>query len=144
MRMMNCKGFRRRQSWPDLRYFPGIYLDGLRKTTKNLSQDILSPGRDLNPGLTEYESEVLTTRPLNSVSRVMSWPICSSFLSLFLIFNEKPSGGCNFFWFERSFFQWNGMKNGFIENVYVTLTATSISLLVHCPSKHWVFRLLTM
>jgi hypothetical protein len=31
-------------------------LRGLIKTTKNLSQDCLSPGRDLNPGVLEYET----------------------------------------------------------------------------------------
>jgi hypothetical protein len=41
----------------------GICLEGLRKTTKNLSQDSRSPGRDLNPGPPEYEAGVLTTRP---------------------------------------------------------------------------------
>jgi hypothetical protein len=33
-----------------LRYHPGIHLEELRKTTKNLSQNIRSLGRDLNPG----------------------------------------------------------------------------------------------
>jgi hypothetical protein len=32
-----------------LRYSPGIYLEGLRKTTKNLSQYSRCPGRDLKP-----------------------------------------------------------------------------------------------
>jgi hypothetical protein len=42
-----------------LRYYPGIVVESLRKITKNLSQDSRSPGRDLNPGPPEYESEVL-------------------------------------------------------------------------------------
>jgi hypothetical protein len=50
-----------------LRYYPGIRLEGLRKTTKILNQDSLSPGRDLNPGPPEYEAGVLTTRPWRSV-----------------------------------------------------------------------------
>jgi hypothetical protein len=29
--------------------YPGICLEGLRKTKKTLSQDSRSPGRDLNP-----------------------------------------------------------------------------------------------
>jgi hypothetical protein len=44
-----------------LRHYPGIRLEGLRKT--NLNQDIRSPGRDLNIGHLEYETGVLTTRP---------------------------------------------------------------------------------
>jgi hypothetical protein len=32
--MTNCKGYGRELSWPHLRYYPGIYVKGLRKTTK--------------------------------------------------------------------------------------------------------------
>jgi hypothetical protein len=31
---MNWKGYERKQSWPSLRYYPGIWLEVLRKTTK--------------------------------------------------------------------------------------------------------------
>jgi hypothetical protein len=31
---MNWKGYGRKQSWPNLRYYPGICLEGLTKTTK--------------------------------------------------------------------------------------------------------------
>jgi hypothetical protein len=44
-----------------LRYYPNIHLEGLRKTTKNLSQDSWSPGQELNPGPPEYKAGVLTT-----------------------------------------------------------------------------------
>jgi hypothetical protein len=47
-------------------YNPGICLERLRKTTKNLS-GYQSPGRDFNPGPPEYEAEVLNTRTRNSV-----------------------------------------------------------------------------
>jgi hypothetical protein len=50
------------------RYYPGNFLEGMRKTTKNLSQDSRSPGRGLNPGLPEYEAGVLITRPQRSVT----------------------------------------------------------------------------
>jgi hypothetical protein len=33
-----------------------IHLEGLRKTTKGLSEDCRSRGRDLNPELPEYET----------------------------------------------------------------------------------------
>jgi hypothetical protein len=36
-----------------LRYYPSIFLEGLRITMKNLSQDNQSPGWDMNPGPTE-------------------------------------------------------------------------------------------
>jgi hypothetical protein len=48
--------------WPNLRYYPNICLEGLRKTTKSLSQDSRSPGRDLNLGPPKYEAGVLTTQ----------------------------------------------------------------------------------
>jgi hypothetical protein len=33
----------RMYSWPNQRYYPATYLEGLRKTMKNLSQDIQVP-----------------------------------------------------------------------------------------------------
>jgi hypothetical protein len=42
----------------------------LRKTTKNLSQDNRTPGRNLNPGPSEYQTEVLTTRLRRSVEKL--------------------------------------------------------------------------
>jgi hypothetical protein len=39
------------------------------KPTKNLSQDNLSPGRNVNPELPEYEAGVLTTQPRCSVKQ---------------------------------------------------------------------------
>jgi hypothetical protein len=52
---MNWKGYGREWSWPNLRYYPGIFLEGLRKTTRNLLQDIQSLGPP------EYKAGVLTT-----------------------------------------------------------------------------------
>jgi hypothetical protein len=49
-----------------LRHYPSIHLKGLRRTTKNFSQDNRSPGQDLNPGPPEYEAGVYTTRPRRS------------------------------------------------------------------------------
>ncbi|KDR08519.1 hypothetical protein L798_01039 [Zootermopsis nevadensis] len=37
-------------------YYQFIFLEGLRKTTKNLSHQIRSPGRALNPEPPEYEA----------------------------------------------------------------------------------------
>jgi hypothetical protein len=45
---------------------------GLRKTTKDLSEDSLSPGRDLNPRSPEYEAGALITRLRRSVVRLYS------------------------------------------------------------------------
>jgi hypothetical protein len=66
--MMNWKGFGRKLSWCNRRYYPGICLEGLRKTTKNLSQDSQSLGQDLNPGPPKYNAGVLTTQPRHSTS----------------------------------------------------------------------------
>jgi hypothetical protein len=65
---MNWKGWGRKRSWLNLSYYPSIFLEGLRKTTKNFSQDTRSPGRDLNPGPPEFEAGVLTTQARRSVA----------------------------------------------------------------------------
>jgi hypothetical protein len=54
--MMKWQGYGRKRSWPDLRYYPGIFVEGLRKTTKNLSQESRSLSRDLNSGPADYVS----------------------------------------------------------------------------------------
>jgi hypothetical protein len=74
---MNWNGFGRKRSWPILRY-PGILLEGLKESSKNLSHDNRSPVRDLNPGTPGYQAGVLTSRPRYSV------PYCSIFLILFI------------------------------------------------------------
>jgi hypothetical protein len=56
--MINWKEFGTKQSWSNLRYYPGICVEGLRKTRKTLRQDSWSPGRDLNPGPAEKEAGV--------------------------------------------------------------------------------------
>jgi hypothetical protein len=58
---MNSKGCGRKLSWTNLMYYPGIFLEELRNTTKNISQDNRSPGRGFNPGPPEYEPGWLTT-----------------------------------------------------------------------------------
>jgi hypothetical protein len=66
--MLNWKGLRRKQPWPNFRYYPCFSLERLRKTTKTLSQYSRSPGRDLNPGPPKHEAGVFTTRPRRSAS----------------------------------------------------------------------------
>jgi hypothetical protein len=60
--MMNGKGCGINLSCPNLMYYLGIFLEGLRTTMKNLIQDSWSLGQDLNPRH-EYEAGVLTARP---------------------------------------------------------------------------------
>jgi hypothetical protein len=63
---MDWKGYIRKRSWHNFRGYPGIFLEGLGETTKNLSQDIRSLGRDLNLVPSEYEAEVLSSRQRRS------------------------------------------------------------------------------
>jgi hypothetical protein len=35
--MMNWNGCEEKRSWPNLKHYPVIFLEGLRKTTKTLS-----------------------------------------------------------------------------------------------------------
>jgi hypothetical protein len=65
--MNNWKGCGRKRSWPNLRYYHGICLEGVRKNTKTFSQDSRSPGRDLSQIHPIYEAGVLTTGPRYSV-----------------------------------------------------------------------------
>jgi hypothetical protein len=55
-----------------LRYCSEIFLEGPSKTTKNISQDNLSTGRDLNPESSKYIAGVLTTRPRRTVRELDS------------------------------------------------------------------------
>jgi hypothetical protein len=60
-----------------LKGYPGIFLEELRKTTKNLSQESRLPGRDLILVTTEYEAGVLTTRVRRSVKALRDAGTCS-------------------------------------------------------------------
>jgi hypothetical protein len=59
---MNWNGCRRKHLWPHLTMYPGICLEGLRKTTKNVHQYSWPPGRDLKLGPIVYEAGVLPTK----------------------------------------------------------------------------------
>jgi hypothetical protein len=56
--MMKWKGCGRKRSWPNFRNCPGTFPEGLRETTKNLSQDSGS-GQGFKPGTSSYEAGVL-------------------------------------------------------------------------------------
>jgi hypothetical protein len=79
---MNGKGFGTKRSWPNFWYSPGIRLENLRKTTKNIIEGNWSPGRDLNPGPPEFEAGVLTTRQRSSALFCIElWLFASCFVS---------------------------------------------------------------
>jgi hypothetical protein len=56
--MMNWKDVEGNGHGLNLRYHPGFCLEGLRKTTKHLSQDSQSPSKDLKPGPPNYEAVI--------------------------------------------------------------------------------------
>jgi hypothetical protein len=64
---MKWKGFATNRPCSNSRRNSGNCLEVLKKTTNNLSQDSLSPGRDLNADSYQYESGMLTTRVRRSV-----------------------------------------------------------------------------
>jgi hypothetical protein len=70
--MMNCKLFGRKRYLPNFKYYHSSILEGLTNTTENLSEDSRSLDRDLNSGLSKYESGVLTTRPRRSVQNYVT------------------------------------------------------------------------
>jgi hypothetical protein len=57
-----------KRSWHNYRYYLGVYLEGLRKTTKPIGQNSGSSGRNLNPRPPEYETGVLLTHLRRSVA----------------------------------------------------------------------------
>jgi hypothetical protein len=60
---MNCNGREMKRPWSVSGYYPGIGLEGLRKTKKIIRQDICCTGRDSNRASPEYESEPLSPEP---------------------------------------------------------------------------------
>jgi hypothetical protein len=59
-------GYGKKQSWPNLRYYPSIWLEGLSKTTKTLSQDSQFLGQGLNPEPSECEAGMQRHLVMNS------------------------------------------------------------------------------
>jgi hypothetical protein len=58
--MTNWKERVRRRSWPSLRYYHGICVEGLRTTTKELQLGLPVSGPIFEPGTSRYEPGVLT------------------------------------------------------------------------------------
>jgi hypothetical protein len=65
--MMNWNGFGRKRPWPNFKVLSRHSPGGLRKATKDVSQDCRSADQDLIHRSPEYEAEILTTRPRRSV-----------------------------------------------------------------------------
>jgi hypothetical protein len=74
---------------------------GLSKTTKTISRDNRSPGRDMNPGPPEYEA-ALTTRPRH-------WAVKMSMVILWVV---TPYGLCTYEHFGETYcLHLQGWKN---------------------------------
>jgi hypothetical protein len=62
--MINAvKGNVKLWSWPNLKYYPYIYLEGLRKITEKPIWDSWSPDQDFNSEPPKFEAGVLITWP---------------------------------------------------------------------------------
>jgi hypothetical protein len=71
IRIMNWNERGRERSWYNLRYYPGIFLEGLRKLMKNFSQYSRLKVDYLSLGLPEYATGALPTKLRGSVSGQM-------------------------------------------------------------------------
>jgi hypothetical protein len=61
--IINWKDVKGSYSGLTLRYYPGTGLDGLRKTTKNFSQNSMCSGWDANQAPPAHNSEALPFKP---------------------------------------------------------------------------------
>jgi hypothetical protein len=68
---MNCKGFGRKQLWPNFKVLPRHSPGRTERYHENISQDSRSEDRDSNAGPTECEAGVLTTWPRRPIVRVV-------------------------------------------------------------------------
>jgi hypothetical protein len=66
---MNWKGCGRKHSWPDLRHYSGIFPDGRRKITKDISQESCNDSES-NWAPPEYQSEAIPFEPICQVIRL--------------------------------------------------------------------------
>jgi hypothetical protein len=91
--MINWNGSGRKPSWPNLRYYFKICVEGVRKITNHLSQDSPSPGRNFNPGPPEYKagvSVIRLRRSVQSLSYACHWSCSCSFIVFLFSELQKP------------------------------------------------------
>jgi hypothetical protein len=79
----NLKISGKKRSWPNFMYYPGIGLQGLRKTTKDFSKASLSHEPIFEPGTPEYEERAVSTLPPFSVE-TLQFRYLRALCSLFL------------------------------------------------------------
>jgi hypothetical protein len=93
---MKWKGFERKRLWPNFKYYSGINLEELRKSTNTLSQYSRSLPPDVNSRLSKYKAGVLSSSFPKAI-------ICVSFVPfiifLYAIFSFIP---CHFLFINRT------------------------------------------
>jgi hypothetical protein len=65
---MDWKRCGKSRSWPNLRYCPEIYLEGLGESRRDLMEDNRCPGRDSNPTSPEHKLQAFPIEPICFVS----------------------------------------------------------------------------
>jgi hypothetical protein len=73
---MTWKGFERSVHGP-IEYYPNICMEGLRKITKNLSQDSRYPSQDSNEASPEYKPTALLLDQPIRFDRVINLHVCA-------------------------------------------------------------------
>jgi hypothetical protein len=58
--MIEFERFRRKWSWPNVRYYPGICVVGLKNTIKSFSDNSCCPGQDPNWIYPHYKLKVIS------------------------------------------------------------------------------------
>jgi hypothetical protein len=90
------KGYGKKRSWPNLRYYPNICSEAPMKTMKNLGQDSRSLGWNFNPGPSKYKAGMLTNQSWHLVTdlywtRYTSWfSVSCVWVALHLLSSEAP------------------------------------------------------
>jgi hypothetical protein len=83
--MINWKGFGRKRSWPDFKVLFRHSPWGTEENTVNLSWDIRSPSRVLNPGPPKDEAGLFITRPRSSVDVIKEGPSWKLFRAIDIV-----------------------------------------------------------
>jgi hypothetical protein len=93
--IMNWTARGRRQSWPNLRHYPGICLGGLRKITINLNRYSRCPA-SFGPRHLPYTNHNHYTLSLRNLLKRMQWRSSCKVPSIFLRFSPKLESVDNF------------------------------------------------
>jgi hypothetical protein len=141
--IMSWKGYGRKRSWPNLKYYLCIFRDRIGKTTKNLTKIILSPGFSAqDTGPPRYEGRLPTIWSLRSVRRFLVY--LTMFSQLHRLYTSHRMRGwqsvVNTAMLSFSYFYilikrfWNKLN---IRTCYGTIIAADLRLLSWTPRKKY-------